>query len=244
MNTRTTTRAASLKVKSIAIAALMASTAAVATPVSAHVEEGLAGDFSGNIALTTNYIYRGVTQSDNGPAISGGFDYGVDLFYAGVWASSVEWDGTSIEVDYYGGFTPSAGAFDFDLGFIFYSYPDSPDMPEQDFYEFYGAVSTTIDERVEVGAKISFSPDFYGETGEAFYPEANVSLSITDAISASAHVGQQVFDDDLMDDYTDWNVAVTYTTDWFDVTLGYYDTTDRIGGEEDDAVVLSISRSF
>jgi uncharacterized protein (TIGR02001 family) len=232
------------RTKTLLAATLLATSVLAAAPAFAHPEEGLAGDFTGNIALTTNYIYRGVSQSNDGPAVQGGFDYGVDLFYAGVWASSVEWDGTSIETDFYAGFTPSAGQFDFDIGVLYYGYPDSPDLPEQDFYEFYGGVSTAIAENIEVGVKVSFSPDFYGETGEAYYPEFNVGVTLTDNWSFSAHVGQQTFEDDMQDDYTDWNIGVTYSWDWFDVSLGYYDTTDRIGGDEDDAVVLTISRSF
>jgi len=229
--------------KSLSVAAALATL--TTTPAAfAHPDESLPGDFSANIAVTTNYIYRGVTQSDDGPAIQGGFDYAVDLFYVGAWGSSVEWAGTSFETDFYAGVTPTLGVFDLDLGFIYYGYPDSPDNPEQDFYEFYAAASTTIDENIELGVKVSASPDFYGESGEAYYPEFNASISFLEDWSVSAHIGQQIFEDDLQDDYTDWNIAVTYAAPWFDISVGYYDTTDRIGGDEDDAVVLSISRSF
>ena len=233
-----------LTTKALLPAALLASTAAFSAPAFAHPDESLPGEFSANIGLTTNYLYRGITQSDDGPAIQGGFDYAVDLFYAGVWASSVEWSGTSIETDFYAGVTPSLGQFSFDFGFLYYGYPDSPDNPEQDFYEFYGAVSTTLEENIEVGVKVSASPDFYGETGEAWYPEFNASISFLEDWSVSAHIGQQIFEDDLQDDYTDWNVGVTYAAPWFDISVGYYDTTDRIGGNEDDTVVVSISRAF
>lgn len=64
-------------------------------PESPHV-------FSANVALTTNYMFRGVSQTDNGPAIQGGFDYQYSPFnlYVGVWASNVDSSsGTSIFVD-------------------------------------------------------------------------------------------------------------------------------------------------
>ena len=234
----------SLKAKLILSSAALVATTILATPALAHPDESLPGDFSANVSLTTNYIYRGVTQSDEGPALQGGFDYNVDLFYIGVWASSVEWTGTSIETDFYAGFTPSIGDFSFDFGFLYYGYPDSPDGPEQDFYEFYGAVSTSLTEGLEVGVKLSGSPDFYGESGEAWYPEFNASYTFKEDWSLSAHVGQQSFSDDLYDDYTDWNISLTYATEWGDISVGYYDTTDRIGGDEDDSVVLSFSRSF
>lgn len=235
----------SLKVKTLFAATAL--TAMTATSLPAFAEEGessFPGEFSTNVALSTNYIYRGITQTDDGPAFSGGFDYAVDIFYIGTWASNVEWDGTSLEIDYYAGLTPSAGAFDFDIGILYYAYPDSPDMPEQDFYEFYGGVSTTLYEDIEVGLKFSYSPDFYGETGEAYYPEFNVGFSFLEDWSLSAHIGQQLFEDDAIDEYIDWNIGVTYAAEWFDITVGYYDTTDRLGGDEDDAVVLTISKSF
>ena len=246
MTQKTNNNSWSHKKKYLASSAVVALGLFTSAPAFAHPEEDeLPGEFTGNIAIATDYVYRGVTQTDGGPAVSGGFDYAVDLFYVGVWASNVEWDGTSVEIDYYGGFTPSYGQFAFDVGFLYYSYPDSPDGPEQDFFEFYAGASTEIVDGLEAGVKLSFSPDFYGETGEAYYPELNVSYSFMDNYSVSGHVGYQAFDDDMMgDDYTDWNIAFTYSWDWFDVSLGYFDTSDRVGGDDDGRVVLSLSRSF
>lgn len=93
--------------------------------------------FSANVALTTDYMFRGISQTNDGPAVQGGFDYQYTPigFYAGAWASNVElaFAGTaaaavnnraSMELDYYGGF---AGAFSngvgWDIGGIYYSYP-------------------------------------------------------------------------------------------------------------------------
>ena len=57
-----------------------------------------AQEVTGNVALTTDYIFRGVTQTDGGPAISGGFDVDADGFYVGVWGSSVDFsDDTTMD---------------------------------------------------------------------------------------------------------------------------------------------------
>jgi uncharacterized protein (TIGR02001 family) len=231
------------------VAILATTLSATATlPASAEQTPNLPGEFTANVALTTDYIYRGVTQTSEGPAIQGGFDYALDDFYAGVWASSLDFDDDSssgIEIDYYAGFAPSLGRLNFDLGVLYYTYPDSRDEgAEQDFLEFYAGVETSPVEQLSFEFKVSYSPEFYGETGEAWYPELNIGVAITDRLGIDGHIGHQNFQDDLQDDYTDWSVGFTYSFEWADLDLRYVDTTDRIGGSEDDAVVFTISKAF
>src|SRR6476659_1523036 len=69
--------------------------------------------FNANVALTTDYVFRGFSQSADGPAVQGGFDATCGMFYAGVWASSLDWgtiatpgpdtNAANIEMDWYGG---------------------------------------------------------------------------------------------------------------------------------------------
>lgn len=223
---------------------------AALTTLSAQVFAGegtIPGEFTANVAYTTNYMYRGVTQTSDGPAIQGGFDYSNGAFYAGTWASSLDFGDDSssgIEIDYYAGFAPSVNGMDLDFGVLYYSYPDSSDDgAEQDFLEIYAAAGMTAN-KMTFAAKVSYSPDFYGETGVAWYPEANLGISLLENLSADVHYGNQMFEDDLVDDYQDWNIGLTYSTEWADLDIRYYDTQDRLGGIEDDQIVFSISRSF
>jgi uncharacterized protein (TIGR02001 family) len=206
------------------------------------------GEFSANVAFTTNYMYRGVTQTSDGPAIQGGFDYSNEAFYIGTWASSLDFGDTSssgIEIDYYAGYAPTLGHTDLDFGIIYYTYPDSiDDGAEQDFVEIYAAAGGNLTDSITASVKLSYSSDFYGETGEAWYPELNVAYAINERFSVDGHVGSQTFKDDLVDDYTDWNVGLTYSSEWADFDLRYYDTQDRIGGTEDDVIAFAISKSF
>lgn len=216
-------------------------------PALAETDEGLPGEFSANVSFTTNYLYRGITQSNDGPAIQGGFDYAVDRFYAGIWGSSVEWTDTSLEVDYYAGFTPEYKMFAFDIGVLYYSYPDAPDEPEQNFVELYAGASTTIEEKVEVGFTVAFSPEFYGETGQAFYPSFDVSVPLGEYFSVGGHYGYKSFSDDPADggaeDYSEWNISATASYEGFDFTVGYSDTSEE-AGDENDTFFASIGRSF
>lgn len=111
--------------------------ASVSLAVSAEGEAESPHVFSANVALTTDYMFRGITQSDDGPAIQGGFDYQYKPVgaYGGVWASNVELavNGTpskavnnraSLELDIYGGIAGAlANGIGWDFGGILYTYP-------------------------------------------------------------------------------------------------------------------------
>jgi uncharacterized protein (TIGR02001 family) len=224
---------------SLALASAIASCGAAF----AEGDSSIPGEFSANVSITSNYLYRGISQSADGPALQGGFDYTVDKFYAGAWASSVEWTDTSIEIDYYAGFSPSYENFDFDIGVLFYTYPDAPDDPKQNFVELYGGVSTTVLEKVEVGASIAWSPEFYGETGTAFYPALDVSVPFAEILSAGFHYGYQSFSDFDDASYSEYNITLTASFEGFDFTVGYSDTSEE-AGNENDSIFVSIGRSF
>src|SRR5262245_38248388 len=82
---------------------------------------------SANIGLATEYVFRGISQTSEGAAVQGGFDATCGMFYAGVWASNLDWganDGRSvanIEMDWYGGVKFNTGRIAWDLGVIYYT---------------------------------------------------------------------------------------------------------------------------
>ena len=86
------------------------------------------------LALATEYVFRGISQTDQGPAIQGGFDATCGMLYAGVWASNLDFGGdgagndiANIEMDFYAGIKPKTGPVTWDLGVIYYAYPNSID---------------------------------------------------------------------------------------------------------------------
>jgi len=114
------------------------------------------GTFSANVALTSDYVWRGVSQNDENPAVQGGFDYENGLFYAGTWASNVDADGT-LEFDLYGGLAgETEGGLAWDVGVIAYAYPGSDDL---DFAEIYGGLGYEFEGGVGVGGYVYFDPD-------------------------------------------------------------------------------------
>lgn len=208
----------------------------------AHAE----GEFSGNVTLTSDYVFRGITQADGAPMVQGGFDWASDSFYVGTWASGVDFgDGTSTEIDLYAGWTPSVGVFDLDFGAIYYLYPDAPDDPEQNFLEVYAGAGTTLGETVDVGASIAYSPDFYYESGSALYYSAYAGMPLGEVFYVDASVGFSSFldDDDCPDcDYGDYSLGLSTEFEGFGLDFRFIDTFDL--DDNDEKFVVSISRSM
>ena len=110
--------------------------AATAVPMFASAQ------LSGNIALTSNYKFRGQDQDTHKstavkPAIQGGFDYTFREtgWYVGNWNSSVNWlPGNSIEMDFYGGYKMKMGEVDLDFGALLYAYPGNANGNTTELY--------------------------------------------------------------------------------------------------------------
>lgn len=236
--------------KTLAAAALMS-----ALPL-AHAEGP--HEFSANVALTSDYMYRGFTQSNEGPALSGGFDYGhVSGFYAGVWASSIEFNAgtdnaSSLEVDVYAGFGGDIGdsGLSYDVGGLYYIYPDQNEdtAGDYDFFEFYGSLGYSINDMVSTGLYLAYSPDFYGETGTGIYVAANVDLALSQGFGASFNIGNQDVDD-TDTNYTHWSVGISKEVGAFGFDMTYYDMFDAdedCGADTDicDGVVFTVSSSW
>lgn len=89
--------------------------------------------FTSNVTLASEYIYRGIGQTNRKPAVQGGVDYAHSSgVYLGAWGSNVSWlsDGSStvsnsLEMDFYGGFKNAVGDFGYDVGLLQYFYPGS-----------------------------------------------------------------------------------------------------------------------
>ena len=126
---------------SAAAVALLAglSTAAFAADEPAAPE---VSPITANVTVASNYIYRGLTQTNNKPAIQGGFDYAHESgFYIGNWNSSITWISDSypgagqgghsvsapVEMDFYAGFKKEfiGEGFATDIGVLQYYYPTS-----------------------------------------------------------------------------------------------------------------------
>ena len=233
---------------------LMAAAAGLAAMAGAANAEEAKPTFSGNVALTSDYTFRGISQTQEGPAVQGGFDYGYGSFYAGAWGSNVDFglsDG-SLELDLYAGVKQTVGALGLDFGVIGYLYPGAADdTAELDYYEGYVKASINPTEAFTLGGALYVSPEFTGEVGTGYYTEINGALKVSDTLSFSGAVGYQkvdelVFDGD--DNYTTWNLGGTVSAYGFGFDLRYVGTNTEVllnGGDlADDRAVFSVKRAF
>lgn len=246
------------------IASLIAAAGLIATTSAAGAEDDtdlIPGDFSFNAALTTDYVFRGISQSKETPAIQGGIDYSVEAtdylgVYAGAWGSNVDFsDGNEaqVELDWYAGLTGAAMGVDWDLGAIYYTYPGASDALNYDYWEAALSLGYTVNDWLGVGAGVNYSPDYFGSSGDFVYPNANVTLTgpwkFTPTLSGA--VGYNSIDDNTAwgtPDYWDWSIALGATVEGFDLSLAYIDTDlseAECGSEHCEArAVFTVSKSF
>jgi uncharacterized protein (TIGR02001 family) len=223
--------------------AMLAGAATFASAGAANAE------VSATVMFTSDYVFRGVSQTDNGAAIQGSFDWSNDQFYAGIWGSNVNFGATaptetaSMELDAYVGWTPSTGPVDWDLGIVGYFYPNGDDEitggGEMDYYEGIVSATYNIVDAFSIGGQVAYTPDYFGETGDGIYYEINGKYEFNDAFNVSAAWGNQDVDD--TGDYDTWNIGAAYAIHGFTVDLRYHDTD--ISGL-DDIFNISISREL
>ncbi|MBK8198861.1 MAG: hypothetical protein IPK75_10850 [Acidobacteria bacterium] len=206
--------------------------------VSAAGAAAAEGDLSANVAVANDYVWRGISQTDNNATLQAGVDYTNGAFYAGAWASNVDFGSDAdIEVDLYGGFR---GAFtetlSWDIGVIQYVYPGEDDL---NFLEVKAGLGFAVD-AVSGGATVYYDPD-----NKNTYVEGTGAYAFTDKLKALASVGNYSFD--AGGDYTNWSLGGAYSFDLFDLTVKYTDTDidDAIAGDiADENFVVMISKVF
>ncbi len=190
-------------------------------------------EFSFNAGVTTDYVFRGFSQSDEDPAIFGGVDIAYGMFYAGIWASSIDFgSGTDerVEIDFYGGIKKSYNGVDFDLGVIYYHYPNQKDGQgvELDYVELKFGTSAKVWNELTLGATFYYSPEFFGEAGEALASEASFSAPLPAILDHSFELSGTLGYQEFFDgggDYAYWNVGISTTImEHFSLDVRYHDT--------------------
>lgn len=191
---------------------------------------------SANMALTSNYIWRGMTQTSDAPAIQGGIDIDYIGLHAGVWASNVSTGGTSsMEVDYTVGYGGELGSFSYDVGYIMYQYKNAVNATGDsiDFEEAYLSLGYDFGV-VALGATYAKGLDDATD-----YMEVGVSVPLPAEISLDLTYGAY---DEVN---THYSASLGKSVGKFDLSVGYYSSTgDAAGSETLTNVVGTIGTSF
>jgi len=175
-------------------------------------------DIAFGVGLTTNYISRGSTQSNDEPAIDGYMEATYGIAYAGVWASRVNIAPDSVEVDVYGGIRPEFGQLSLDLGYARYIYDSSGDCCG----EFYAKPSFAVTDAFSVGTEVYWDPEL-----DTNWAAANAEFSgLPYEITVSGSVGTDFGTLALGSDKVAWDAGVSrsFLDDTVTLDLRYYDS--------------------
>jgi uncharacterized protein (TIGR02001 family) len=211
--------------------------------------------FSFSLMLTTDYLWRGVSQTHRTPAFQPEVDYDLPIneataFYAGVWGTNIKNDDypdTKVELEYWAGLTHDFGAgFSGVLEALYYDYPSERDLA-------YGEISASLSKSLDLPLKPEVSLgetwawDTYGTTGtNSFYTELNVKLSLPKDVGLVAHYGYSRFVHEIADqNWADWKLALTKEVSGNDLELGYYCTNaSQYGRDGVGHLIFSVNHHF
>jgi len=236
--------------KKTLIASLLATS--IGAPVALAAEPASPHTLTGNVGIYSQYIFRGLTQTNKDPALQGGFDYShASGFYLGTWASNISWlrDGIlngnpnpayknsgSLEWDFYGGIKGNIGSsdFTFDLGALYYWYPGdpSPGFVKADNFEVYGALGWKW-----ISAKLNYalSNKMFGvsDARGTYYVDLSANVPLADGLTGNLHWGYQKYtgrdpalggaSNDDAASYKDWKIGLSYALPK-DFTIGAFYT--------------------
>jgi uncharacterized protein (TIGR02001 family) len=207
--------------------ALAASLLLSALPTVSHAEE--ASPLSFNVSLTSDYRYRGISQTRVKPALQGGLDFaGPNGLYLGAWASTIKWvkDGggdSNVEIDVYGGWKGEVSAgLTLDAGVLTYIYPSNALNPSANTTEIYGALSygpATLKYSHSVTNLFGFA-----DSKNSGYLDLSATFDLGDGLMLTPHVGHQKVANLGAASYTDYSLTLSKTFGMWTPSIAVVDT--------------------
>jgi uncharacterized protein (TIGR02001 family) len=197
---------------------LAAATVVTSLPVLVHAED--ANPLSFNVSLTTDYRYRGISQSRLKPALQGGADYALpNGFYVGTWGSTISWikdagtltgvdtGSAPVEIDFYGGYKGEIQkGLGFDVGVLSYQYPGHDLNPKPTTNEIYGALTfgpATLKYSHSVSNLFGFA-----DSKNSGYLDLTANFDVGGGFTLTPHVGYQKVANNSDFSYTDYSLTV------------------------------------
>ena len=222
---------------------------------------------SGNLGLTSDYRFRGISQSQNAPAVQGGIDYTHSSgFYVGNWNSSVSsqmyTNGAGVESDLYAGFKKDVyKGITIDVGTYNYFYPRATTAGTGSNFDTYEAFAGVGYGPVAVKYSQTLGNGYFGTTNArgSNYTQADLNYALPfkgfEKVSLLAHAGHTNVANSSNLDYNDFNVGVGYDLQGWNIAAKWYTnsamtstftTANTISGQKlyKNAAVVSVSKSF
>jgi uncharacterized protein (TIGR02001 family) len=193
-------------------------------------------DFAFGAALTTDYVSRGITNSDSRPAIQGYVEPSFGPLYANVWSSNVDYGDDEFEgaeIDTAVGLRPEFGPWSLNVGYVHYFY--APEDVSPDYGELFAKADYNFQDLFTIGARLFFAPDFNQSGKTATFIAGGVKVPLPHDFAVYGGIGYQFFEDPDAFEQLAWTAGLSYT--WKAVTFDvrYWDTDL----EEDECAVRS-----
>lgn len=217
----------------------------IAMPTLALADDA-ASPTSANIAFTSHYVFRGLSQSWNRPVVQAGLDYvHPSGFYLGTWGSGVSdkiYNNASMEWDFYGGYNAKINDdLSWGVGAITVWYPgghannaastkyNTTELNAQLTYKFLNLkYSYALTNLFGLNQDNPFNQPVSGDTKGSQYLEANVNYEIMDKLTLGAHLGHQKVANNSTYSYTDYKISLSKELPkayfGLNVALAYSDT--------------------
>jgi uncharacterized protein (TIGR02001 family) len=212
-------------------------------------------DFSATLTGTTDYVFRGVSQTQEDPAFQASLEYAHESgFYAGLWGSTIDFtpDGTptededdaNVEIDTYVGWRFAISEdFGADVQLVRYNYPGTADGVDYDYNELIGKLSWSW-----LTFTLGWSNDVFNLDESGTYLSVGGEWALPAELTLTAGFGHYDLDDALGDSYNDWSVGIGRSWGPVDVSVAYYDTDgsgeDLFGTLADDRIVGTVTLNF
>ena len=216
-------------------------------------------ELDGNLNLVSDYVLRGITQSDFAPALQGTVNASHDSgVYLGFFASSIDFndgDSSSLELDVLGGYTREwPNGLSMDLGAVAYIYPKAPLGGEYDYREYYLGGGYALN-NASLSAKYFYSDNYFGPGDESnSYLDTQLAYELPYKITLKGHYGH-AFGSAIkswgmgISNFSDYSVGIATELAGFGMEVNYIGM-DNDGRRANRAInsdgrgVLSVSRSF
>lgn len=203
--------------------ALVVALSSLSSVALAQDEEESSSAFSGSFSVTSDYIFRGVSQTQEDPAFQAGLTYTSPIgLYVGTWASNVDFGpgDPDWEVDAFVGYgIDFAEHWNYDVVANRYNYPNAG---EANYWELINTLTLMETYSLTVG----YTDDVYGLDEDSFYYALGAEWSLPKDFSIGVHVGRTTFSSKLpeLKDYTDYSVSLGKSFGPLDLSVAYYDT--------------------
>lgn len=229
--------------KSLAVFGAVGMSSLIATGASAAEDSEFT--LSGGVTLASEYVFRGVSQSEEDPALQGTFilEHASGV-YAAVWGSSGKFnDGAgNLELDYTVGYTHYLSGVMLDFSVTYYTFPS--DARKGDYFEFLGKAGYDFG-RVILSAGAAYVPSGQNAYGneDAIYVFGDVMVPIPNTkITAIGHLGYEDFGGGS--NKLDWRLGLATNLFGLDLEVSYVDTDLKDVDEADSRILLTLGKSF